>query len=258
LAFGVGSGAAADDDVFVFELAAERLQRLTFAQGRGAPVWSADGRRIVYTLGRSGEAGLAMRAADGGGNEVRVGPGGLYYVDAWLADGRLVVSDYEGTFDVRLLDAVRGELTPLFVGATIAEYGAAAAPDGRYLAYTSTETGTDEIFVESFPPGAGKWQVSRDGGMCPVWSRDGREIYFALGSTLMAVDVDGGTLFRSGVPRPLFSGPFHLCDPPRRHYDVGSDGRFVVVGRKLIATEPRELVVIDGWMSADRTTGAIR
>jgi len=258
LAFGVGSGAAADDDVFVFELAAERLQRLTFAQGRGAPVWSADGRRIVYTLGRSGEAGLAMRAADGGGDEIRVNPGGLYYVDAWLADGRLVVSDYEGTFDIRLLDAVRGESTPLFADASIAEYGAAPAPDGRYLAYTSTETGTDEIFVESFPPGAGKWQVSRDGGMCPVWSRDGREIYFALGSTLMAVDVDGGTLFRSGVPRPLFSGPYHLCDPPRRHYDVDPDGRFVVVGQKLIATEPRELVVVDGWISADRTPGAIR
>ncbi len=258
LAFGVGSGAAADDDVAVFDLSTRRLQRLTFSGGRGAPSWSADGRQVIYTMGRSGESGLSARAADGSGEEVRIGSAGLYYVDAWLADGRLLVSDYEGTLDVRLLDTKRGEATPLFADAGVAEYGATLSPDRRYVAYTSTETGTDEIFVESFPPGTGKWQVSGEGGMCPVWSRDGTEIFFVRGSTMMAVEVDAGAIFRSGAPRSLFSGGYHLCNPPRRHFDVGPDGRFVVVGRNLVSSEPRELVVLDGWVSRDAAVGVAR
>ncbi len=257
LTFGIGSGAAADDDVFVFELATQRLQRLTFAGGRGAPLWSADGRRLVYTLGRSGETGLATRAADGSGDELRLGAAGLYYADTWLADGRMIVTDYEGTFDIRLLDP-SGAATDLAASPNLAEYGPALSPDGRYLAYTSTEAGADAIFVESFPPGAGKWQVSTAGGICPIWSRDGSEIYFVSGSSLMAVDIERGAAFRSGVPRELFSGPFDLCDPPRRHYDIGPDGRFVVVSRRVISTAPRELVLLEGWAPAHAEGGSAR
>ena len=67
----------------------------------------------------------------------------------------------------------------------------------------------------------------------------------------MAVGVEGGTALRTDVARPLFSGRFHLCDPPRRHYDVGPDGRFVVVSQRMIATTPRQLVVQEGWSAAD-------
>jgi len=258
LAFGIGDGAAASDDVYLFEIGSGRLQRLTFSHGRGAPVWSADGRRILYTLGRAGESGLAIRASDGSGEEERIGGEGLYFADSWLADGRVILTDYAGTLDIRLLDPGRGSFVPLAARPDLAEYGAVSSPGGRFVAYTSTETGTDEVFVESLPAGAGKFQISTSGGACPVWSRDGREIFYATGSTLMAVDVEEGGAFRSGAPHALFSGPYELCDPPRRHYDVGPDGRFVAIRRRPASGEPRELVVLDGWATSDSARSASR
>ena len=121
----------------------------------------------------------------------------------------------------------------------------------RFIAYTSTETGTDEVFVETFPPGQGRWQVSSGGGAGPAWSRDGKEIYFVTGETMMAADVDLHGVFRSGTPRALFSGPYDLRTPPVRNFDVTADGRFVLVKRKFIGGRPRELVMVEGWATLE-------
>jgi hypothetical protein len=252
IAFAIGGGSAGDDDVYVFELATARLQRLTFGLGHGLPAWSADGERLVYTNGRSGETGMFTKRADGSGEEVQIyKTPGVNLANGWLADGRLVITDAGGTFDIRVLDPSSGTVSPLFASPTAAEYGASISADGRYIAYTSTETGTDEIFVETYPPGRGKWQVSSAGGQSPVWSRDGREIYFIAGESLMAVPIETREVFRAGVPRQLFAGRYDLGTPPGRTYDVGPDGRFVLIKRTFVASAPRELLVIDGWTAAD-------
>jgi Tol biopolymer transport system component len=257
IAFAIGGGAAGDDDVYVFELASARLQRLTFGLGHGLPAWSPDGERVVYTNGRSGETGMISKRADGGGEEVQIHKtAGVNIAEGWLPDGRLVITDAQGTFDIRVLDPSADTVSPLFASPTAAEYGAAIGPGGRYIAYTSTETGTDEIFVETYPPGRGKWQVSAAGGLSPVWSHDGRELYFVAGGSLMAADIETREVFRAGVPRPLFSGPYDLGTPPARNFDVGPDGRFVMVKRRFVSSVPRELVVLDGWSEADPARAA--
>ena len=236
------------------------MQRLTFDQGHGMPLWSHDGQRILFLNGRSGETGLEMRAADGSGEVVPVlKTPELLLPDAWLADGRrLVVTDAQGSIDIRILDTgAGGKMTPLFASPSAAEYAAAPSPDGRYVAYTSTETGTDEVFVETIPPGRGKWQVSA-GGLTPVWSRDGRQLYFVAGESLIAVDVDTRDVFRAGVPRALFSGPYDLRTVPQRNYDVGPDGRFVLVKRQINSSRPGEILVLDGWNAADPSRAAAR
>jgi len=136
LAYSVGSGAASDDDIYLFDLADDRSQRLTFGQGHAAPIWSPDGKSLVFTQGRSGEIGLFTKRADG------------------------------------------GTIAPLFASETAAEYAAAFSPDERYAAYTTTETGTDEVFVETYPPGRGK---------CPrrvVSRRSGRTMGVSCTSSL--------------------------------------------------------------------------
>ncbi len=255
LTYSVGDGSAANDDVYLFDLADGRSQRLTFGQGHGAPLWTPDGASIVYTKGRSGDTGLFTKRADGSGGETVLwrNAGGFNLANSWLSDGRhLAVTDAQDTFDIRLVDAIEGgTITPLFASPSAAEYAAAFSPDGRHVAYTTTETGTDEVFVETFPPGHGKWQVSSAGGFCPVWSRDGKELYFVAGDSMMAVDVDTKDVFRAGLPHELFTGPYVLTTPPSRNYDVGPDGRFVVIKPKSVSTTPRELVLLDGWIAQD-------
>jgi serine/threonine protein kinase/Tol biopolymer transport system component len=261
LAFAIGSGSGGDDDVYVLELASQRMQRLTFGQGHGMPLWTPDGKRIVFTNGRSGETGMGMKAADGGGEAVAlVNSTEFVLADSWLADGRrLVVTNSQRSINLQLLDPeAGGKMTPLLAGPVAGASAAALSPDGRYVAYTSTETGTDEVVVETFPTGRGKWLVSVGGGATPAWSRDGRTLYFVAGDGLMAVDVDTHEVFRGGVPRALFTGPYVLHTVIQRNYDVGPDGRFVLVKRQVGASKPGELVVLDGWDAADPSRGAAR
>ena len=83
----------------------------------------------------------------------------------------------------------------------------------------------------------------------PVWSHDGRALYFVSGQTLMAVDADTRGVFSPGPPRALFTGPYDLRTVIQRNYDVGPDGRFVMVKRQVNASTPAELVVLEGWNS---------
>ncbi len=261
LTFAIGSGSGGDDDVYVLELASQRMQRLTFGQGHGMPLWSPDGQRIVFTNGRSGETGMGMKAADGTGEEVRLLKSSEFELaDSWLPDGRrLAVTSAQGSIDIQILDTgAGGKLVPLFANPSAGESTAAFSPDGRYVAYTSTETGTDEVIVETFPPGGGKWQISVAGGMNPVWSRDARALYFVAGQSLMAVDVDIRGVFRPGAPRALFTGPYQLRTVIQRNYDIGPDGRFVLVKRQINASKPGEILVLDGWDTADPSRAAAR
>ncbi|HVJ28620.1 MAG TPA: hypothetical protein VM493_13815, partial [Vicinamibacterales bacterium] len=88
------------------------------------------------------------------------------------------------------------------------ERGAALSPDSRWLAYVSNEQGTNEVFVRPFPDvGSGKWQVSRGGGSAPLWSHNGRELFYAAGGKMNAVRIDPSPPFSAEAPRVLFALP---------------------------------------------------
>jgi len=261
IAVAIGGGSASDDDIFILDVATRRMRRLTFGQGHGFPTWSLDGKRVLFTNGRSGETGMGMKAADGSGEDMVVLKSSEFHLtDSWHPDGRrLAITDATRSIDIQLLDtAPGGKMTPLFANPSAGESAAAFSPDGRYIAYQTTETGTDEVVVETFPVGGGKWQISTSGGLMPTWSRDGRALYFVNGQSVMAVDVDTKGVFSPGVPRVLFTGPYDLRTVIQRNYDVGPDGRFLMVKRQASAAAPAELVVLDGWQAADRPAGPAR
>jgi hypothetical protein len=130
------------------------------------------------------------------------------------------------------------------------ESGGRFSPDGRWIAYTSNESGRFEVYVQSFPASGGKWQVSNGGGASPRWRRDGRELfYLSADGKLMAVEVDGSSdTFEADVPGPLFEPRVGSIsgDSP---YDVAADGRRFLVKVLVEETAPAPVTVVLNWAS---------
>jgi eukaryotic-like serine/threonine-protein kinase len=126
--------------------------------------------------------------------------------------------------------------------------GAQLSPDGRFVAYQSTESGRREIFVQAYPSAGARWSVSAEGGFSPQWRGDGREIYYISGSRLVAVDIQvEGSRVVPGVPRVLFDAPF--AGIGRNFFVPSQDGqRFLAVLRVDQAAD-RAFTVELNWMS---------
>ena len=120
------------------------------------------------------------------------------------------------------------------------------SPDGRWLAYTSNESGTEQVYVQPYPALDSRHQVSVNGGASPVWSRDGRTLYFIQGTQyqatrLLSVDVTPGSAFSVGIPRPVLDLPPSLLflGPPAPGFDVTLDGaRFLGIQIRPVPTPP--------------------
>jgi len=130
------------------------------------------------------------------------------------------------------------------------EFDAALSPNGRWLAYASDRTGRAEIWVKGYPEGV-PVRVSRDGGIEPRWSANGRELFFLQGNAMMNVAVDTGAAFSFDAPVQLFTGRFFVNSSPTvRSYDVARDGRFLMIqlpGGSTDAKESSSIVVVQNW-----------
>jgi eukaryotic-like serine/threonine-protein kinase len=121
------------------------------------------------------------------------------------------------------------------------------SPDGRWVAYSSDESGRYEVYVQSFPTPGGKWQISTSGGAEPNWRRDGTELFY-LGTDhkLMAVEVKSGSTFETTAPRSLFD-PRILMATGERHYAVSADGQRFLVNTILEGTNPEPINIVVNW-----------
>jgi Tol biopolymer transport system component len=118
----------------------------------------------------------------------------------------------------------------LFLRTPFGEAAARFSPDGRWLVYSSDESGRREIYVQPYPGPGGKWQISTDGGREPIWNPNGRELFYRNGDKMMAVDIATQPGFSAGRPRVLFGGPYVLSPTTTANYDVSPDGqRFLML-----------------------------
>jgi hypothetical protein len=143
----------------------------------------------------------------------------------WSRDGRYIIA--ETNRDIWVYPQFGDKKPFAYLHSEFVEQEAKLSPDGRWLAYRSNESRRNEIYVVSFPTPEGKWQISTNGGITPIWSRDGRELYFiSADNKMMAVEIKTpGGKFQASVPKPLFDvRPL----PVNAKFDVSKDRRFLI------------------------------
>jgi Tol biopolymer transport system component len=223
-------------DVWSYDLAHGVKTALTFGSGSGQgnnyPVWSPDGRHIIYSSYRNGQYGLYLKATDGSGTEEPIleAVGRIRFPTDWSPDGKILtyIEGALGGWAIWMLP-LDGERKPyLFHKSQFAEREASFSPDGKWVAYCSNESGDYRVYVVPFPGTGGKWQVSPGGGCGPRWRRDGKEIFFLSADNKMtAADVKAsGSGFEVGAIHTLFATrPYGVFG----RFDVTADGqRFAI------------------------------
>jgi serine/threonine-protein kinase len=220
------------------------LTRLTFGNAADVrPVWTPDGRRIVFTSTREkGPPNLFWQRADGTGEAQRLLDASTTQIaGSWHPNGRILAFQQgasDGTMDLMILPIDGDEAsgwkpgTPkAFLQTPFDEQDPMFSPDGRWIAYYSNETGRNEVYVRPFPGPGGKWQVSTDGGSSPVWSRARRELFFSTDNQIMVAGYTAdGDSFHVERPRLWSPGRFRVR-PRLRSYDLHPDGnRFALDG----------------------------
>ena len=228
---------AQGDDIWVKDLDRDAPVRLTFLGGQNrSPVWTPDGRNIVFQSFNPAAPGLYWIRSDGSGEPQRLTDGQLRERPySFSPDGTLLAFDQygsQGFYNIFTAPVegnpghtTLGKAKPL-LGTQFLEVYPAISPDGRWLAYQSNEAGTYEVYVRPFPGPGGKWQISAGGGRLPVWSRDGRELLFqSLDRRVMAASYAAkGDSFAPGKPgvwpkiRILDAGDYS-------NYDLAPDGK---------------------------------
>jgi Tol biopolymer transport system component len=223
-------------DIWIRDLTREVSSRFTFDSADDvSPLWSPDGKTIVFSSNRGGQFDLFAKSVGGGGQEeVLVRNDELKFAHSWSQDGRYIAFQSRSKktgWDIWILPTFGDRKPTLFLQTSFNELRPAFSPDGRWLAYQSNESGRGEIYVQAFPGPGGKWQVSSAGGVEPAWRADGKEIYYgAPEQKLMAVDITAGESFQAGVPHPLFQARVQPVTNVRNHYLPSADGqRFLLL-----------------------------
>jgi serine/threonine-protein kinase len=256
----------ASPDIWVKQLPAGPLSRLTFdGLGSTRPRWTPDGRSLLYIFTPdSGPPAVWKKRADGSTAAELVWrlPGQPIAEASLSNDGQWLVyrvTKNDGNRDIFAIRPGRDSVPiPLLTGPFL-EQGAALSPDGKWLAYTSNESGTDEVFARPFPnTNAGRWQISTHGGSAARWSHSGRELFFeSSNGDFMVVPVTPGPTFGPGEARRLFPlGGSLLGSSIVPYYDLTPDDkRFVTVRLAAVNQAPGagQLVVVDNWDQELRT-----
>ncbi len=240
-------------DIWILELARGTFTRFTFDPNTDRrAVWSPDGSRVVFTSNRSGRDHLYQRLATGSGGDELLLPDAGVTADDWSPDGQFLLyeANRPGSYvDLWILPMTGDRKTFPFLQTPFDETHGQFSPDGRWITYVSNESGQPEVYVQTFPPSGGKWQVSIGGGDQPQWRRDGKEIFY-LGPDrkVMVVSVTAGASFQSGTPAALFQTrvvPSNLTGA-RNNYAVARDGqRFLV--NNIVENNASPITVVLNW-----------
>jgi len=241
-----------ESQVYVYDLGSGTNSRLTSEGWAFYAIWTPDGKRLLFSLGKSAADSLFWQSYDGSSpmerlttSEYGQRPG------SWSSDGKTLAFMDERPdtgSDIALLDVSSKRVTT-FLNSQYEEWYPEFSPDGRWMAYTSDESNRQEVYIRPFPGPGMKQQVSIEGGSEPLWARNNKQLFYRRLDQVWVVDVwtDGG--LSTGKPRILFEKPGYSRSYPIRSYDLSLDGqRFLMVrfeNRK--PTPVTEMILIQNW-----------
>jgi eukaryotic-like serine/threonine-protein kinase len=238
-------------DLFIYEIARGTNSRLTTGTADVDNLaWSPDGNYLIWSNRQVSKSEIYRKLSSGAGQvDVIAESNNPMFVTDWSSDGKSVLytdADPATTHNIWALP-MDGDRKAFPYFQTPNEDGNARfSPDGRFVAYRSRESGANEIYVQTFPASSEKWLISTNGGMNPVWSPTGKELFFvATDGKLMSVDVGGGNSLQPGKPKVVFDLVTARTNATQ-DYDVSTDGqRFLFISRMAEATS--SIIVAVNW-----------
>ena len=249
-------GAGDNNDIWIWHLIRKTLTRLTFDQGDdGDPVWTHDGMRILFSSDREGNHNVYWKAADGTGEDEKLNTkrGALIFPYSLSSDGKTVVLNYYNkALDIGLLSIEGNHEYGTLLGEKHSEGQPQISHNGKWIAYTSNESGRNEIYVRPFPEvDKGKWQISTGGGDSPLWSRDDRELFYRSGDAFVSVPVRSDPVFSPGTAQILFRGTY-VNEGASATWDISSDGKWFLMIKESAAAittspGPRKINIVLNW-----------
>lgn len=243
------------NDVWVADVVRGTLTRISYDTGEDeTPEWSPDGRTVAWAASRSDlMRGIFRRPADGSGSEELVWRLDKHaHVRDWSPDGHTLVLEIQDPVlnnDIWRLSLDGTPTSTVFLQTPFNERNSRLSPNGRWLAYVSDESGRDEIYIQSFPQAGSKLQVSSSGGDQPVWSRNGRSLFFRGGGVVQEIAFQPGTPGTAGRATALFPDRFENPQAgSHTGYDVFPDGRFLMIQSHAQPNAREEIVVVVNWI----------
>lgn len=234
------------NDLWTLELASGIFSRLTFNPADETdPVWSPDGRELVFSSTRKGATNLYRKVIGGGDEEILLDSAEQKYAKLWLKDGSILFINEQGKTFYNLPLAGNREQVVL----TRSEFdrdNPRVSPDGHWIAYNSLESGRWEVYVAAFPSFQEKRQVSGNGGCQPLWRKDGKELFYrTLEGKQMVVEVTIASKLQTGVPKLLFQTPATV-NPVQSEYAVTGDGKMFLF-REPVGEAATPITVVLNW-----------
>ncbi len=241
----------ADSQIWVYDVGRDTLSRLTFEKSNNFdPVWSPDGTRIIF---KGAGNRLYWLPSDGSGSAEALTSSPLSLNDvpiSWSPDGTLLAFTEDAANRNRSIWtlSIKDRKAQPFGQSLRRENSPQFSPDGRWIAYDSTESGRNEIYVRPFPGPSGKYQISTSGGTEPVWNPKGHELFYRNRDKMMAVAVTTQPTFSASEPRVLFEGAYVLSPRSAPDYDISPDGqRFLMLKPTDQAPRPEQINVVLNW-----------
>jgi Tol biopolymer transport system component len=241
------------EDLWLIDLDRGTSSRLTTESNTSFPVWAPDGRRLAFAAAKRGSYGIYWRPVDGSAPDEQLIAGDWpHYPFSWSPDGKLlafVSVNPKSLQDIRVLNVDRRGSSQAFLETPFREGGPVFSPDGKWIAYVSDESGRFETYVRPYPGPGEKWPISNGGGSEPVWRRDGRQLFYRAGDTVMVVDVQTSPTFAASKARRLFERAYERSIALWANYDTSPDNRRLLMVRRESASTPAiRINVVLNWL----------